>query len=133
MSMACGMLALNCESYLALKLALDSRVQALVMVSRVQASASALRSWFGLILGLEVLVWPHPWPLDFGLDYNTAMNNSVSLNAAPALPSGRPSEHYIFAFGLGLLLVYRCKYSHVQYSGASMAGAASRDTRISSH
>jgi len=31
MSMACGILALNCESYLALKLVLDSRVLALVL------------------------------------------------------------------------------------------------------
>jgi len=37
MSLACGILALNCESYLALKLALDSRVLALVL--RVQTSA----------------------------------------------------------------------------------------------
>jgi len=49
MSMACGILALNCESYLALKLALDSRVLALVLVSRVQASALA---WKGPVLGL---------------------------------------------------------------------------------
>jgi len=28
---------------------------------------------------------------------------AVSLNAATAVPSGRLSEHYIFAFGLGLV------------------------------
>jgi len=47
-------LSLNCESYLALKLVLDSRVLALVLVSRVQASALALKSpVLGLGLGLE--------------------------------------------------------------------------------
>jgi len=54
--MACGILALNCESYLALKLVLDSRVLALVLVSRVQASTSALTlkgPGLGLGLGLE--------------------------------------------------------------------------------
>jgi len=54
--MACGMLALNCESYLALKLALDSRVLALILVSRVQASASDLAlkgPGLGLGIGLE--------------------------------------------------------------------------------
>jgi len=71
------MLALNWESYLALKLALDSRVLALVLVSRVQASASALKSpglglglegpGLGLVLGL----------LDFGLDYTTLMPGYV--------------------------------------------------------
>jgi len=50
--MACGILALNCESYLALKLALDSRVLALVLFSRVQGSASALKGP-GLGLCLE--------------------------------------------------------------------------------
>jgi len=54
MSMACDILALNCESYLALKLALDSKVLALVLVSRVQASALALKGpGLGLGLGLE--------------------------------------------------------------------------------
>jgi len=28
---------------------------------------------------------------------------AVSRNATPAVPSGRPSEYYIFAFGLGLV------------------------------
>jgi len=42
MSMACCILALNCESYLTLKMVLDSSGLALVLVSRVQASASAL-------------------------------------------------------------------------------------------
>jgi len=37
--MACGMLALNCESHFTLKLVLDSRVLALVLVLWVQASA----------------------------------------------------------------------------------------------
>jgi len=55
MSMACGILALNCEWYLALKLALDSRFLALVLVSRVQA----------LVLRVQVLASA------FGLDYNT--------------------------------------------------------------
>jgi len=57
MSMACGILALNCESHLASKLALDSRVLALVLVLRVQASASAsafkVPGLNGLVLGLE--------------------------------------------------------------------------------
>jgi len=78
--MACGILALNCESHLALKLALDSRVLVLVLVSRVQASASASASvlalkgpGLGLGLGLEDPgLGLGPWPLDFGLDYNTA-------------------------------------------------------------
>jgi len=48
--MAYGILALNYESYLALKLALDSRVLALVLVSRVQALAL---KGPGLGLGLE--------------------------------------------------------------------------------
>jgi len=46
--MACGILAFNCESSLALNLVLDSR--ALVLISRVQASALAGP---GLGLGLE--------------------------------------------------------------------------------
>jgi len=58
MSMACGILALNCDSYLTLKLAL-------VLVSSVQASALALKGpgldlglglespGLGLVLGLE--------------------------------------------------------------------------------
>jgi len=53
---------------------------------------------------------------------------AVSRNAAPSVPSGRPSKHYIFAFALalvefGLLFVYRYKDSHMQYSEASMASA----------
>jgi len=49
-------LALNCVSYLALKLAFDSRVLALVLVSRVQASTLALRGpGLGLGVGLESL------------------------------------------------------------------------------
>jgi len=50
--MACGILALNCESYLVLKLTLDSRVLTLVLVSRVQASALK-GSGLGLGLSLE--------------------------------------------------------------------------------
>jgi len=52
MSMVCGILALNCESHLVLKLALDSRILALVLVSRVQASALK-GPGLGLGLGLE--------------------------------------------------------------------------------
>jgi len=52
MSVACGILALNCKSYLALKLALDSRDLALVLVSRVQALALKGPS-HGLDLGLQ--------------------------------------------------------------------------------
>jgi len=57
MSMACGMLALNCESYLALKLILDSRVLALVLVLalRVAALASASSLAFGF------WPWLHYW------------------------------------------------------------------------
>jgi len=61
MSMACGILGLNCESYLALKLALDSRVLALVLVLKVQASASA-----------SALVLKGPG-LDLGLGLETAV------------------------------------------------------------
>jgi len=49
--MVCGILALNCESYSAFKLALDSRVMALV--SRVQALALKVSDPIGLGLGLE--------------------------------------------------------------------------------
>jgi len=47
-------IGISCESYLALKLVFDSRVLAWVLVSRVQASALALKGpVLGLRLGLE--------------------------------------------------------------------------------